>query len=139
MKRNATCFASFSLVFVKQTHHFFRFFSHGFASIFFAISLRHFRFITKNHFFRYFASSFSLQNTLFASLLRRFCYKTRFSQFRSVFFTSKHFFRYFASFLLLQNVFSLFLFHLSASKYFFRYFASTFLLQSTFCCCFAIR
>jgi hypothetical protein len=79
MKRNTTCFASFSHVFAKQTHHFFRFFSHLFASIFFAVSQRLFRFISKNNFFHYFATTFSLQNPFFSFLLRLFRFGHTFS------------------------------------------------------------
>jgi hypothetical protein len=45
---------------------------------FFAVSLRVFRFKSKNNFFSYFASTFFVSNNIFALLLEHFCFKNFF-------------------------------------------------------------
>jgi hypothetical protein len=84
MKRNASCFASFSLVFAKPKKKFFasfRIVSHQFFSLFR---------------FKLFASK--QKPPFFVILHQIFASKYVFSLFRIDFFASKHLYRYFASF-----------------------------------------
>jgi hypothetical protein len=92
LKRNEAKHILFRFIFAcfcETIKKIFRFISHSFALIFFAISFQPSRFKTKISFF--------------AIWLRLFCFKILFSLFCFNFFASKHFFRYYASTFLLQN------------------------------------